>query len=69
MHERNSVSSIRIVVKGFRTSKETTSMKNKPHPLCVVELTAVVLMEVSCTVEYEFVSIVKNLLLSFLGLL
>jgi hypothetical protein len=41
MHERNSVSSMRIVVKGFHTSKETTSMKSKPHSLCVIELTAV----------------------------
>jgi hypothetical protein len=45
MHERNSFSSMRIVVKGFLKFKETVKVISKPHSLCVIELTAVVLMK------------------------
>jgi len=44
MHEINSLSSIRIVVKSFHTFNETISMIGKPYSLCVIELTGVVLM-------------------------
>jgi len=44
MHERNSLSSVRVVVKLFLTFKETISKVINPYSLCVIELTAVVLV-------------------------
>jgi len=44
MHERNSLPSIRVVVKRFHTFKETISKISNPYSLCVIELTAVVLV-------------------------